>query len=269
MPFGTPIPFDKLTELDGKHWELYHVEEDYAENHDVAADNRDKLIEMIGQWYVEAGKYNVLPVDGRGVQRFAEQRPQIAEERTSYKYYPGTQSVASNAAVNVLNRPHSISADVEIPAEGAEGALLVHGGIDSGYCFYIKSGKLKWCHNYVSRERFYVESADAVPAGRHELRFEFEVTAPPDVPAGKGAAGRAQLYIDGELIGAADVPVTTPLALGLTSGVVCGRAPGAPVTPDYQPPFEFTGKIFKVTVDVSGELIEDDETTLKRLMAQQ
>ena len=269
MPFGTPIPFDKLTELDAKHWELYHVEEDFAENHDVAADNRGKLIEMIGQWYVEAGKYNVLPVDGRGTQRFAEERPQIAGERTSYVYYPKTQSVASNAAVNVLNRPHSITAEVEIPEAGAEGALLAHGGIDSGYAFYLKDGKLKWCHNYVAREYFYVESEEAVPGGHHELRFEFEVTGPPDVPGGKGAAGRAQLYIDGELVGQAGVPVTTPLAIGLTSGVICGRAPGAPVTPDYQPPFEFTGRIFKVTVDVSGELIEDDEVTLKRLMARQ
>ena len=94
MPFGTPIPYDKLTELDAEHWELYHVAEDFAENHDLAAEHRDKLIEMIGQWYVEAGKYNVLPVDGRGVQRFAEERPTIAKDRTSYTYYPGTQSVA-------------------------------------------------------------------------------------------------------------------------------------------------------------------------------
>jgi arylsulfatase len=95
------------------------------------------------------------------------------------------------------------------------------------------------------------------------------VTGPPDVAAGKGSPGQAQLYIDGDLVGQADVAVTTPLALGLTSGVICGRAPGARVTPDYEPPFDFTGKIHKVVVDVSGELIEDDEATLNRLMAQQ
>ena len=166
MPFGTPIPHDKLTELDAKHWELYHVAEDFAENHDVAADHRDKLIEMIGQWYVEAGKYNVLPVDGRGVQRFAEERPVIAGDRTSYTYYPGTQSVAANAAAKVLNRSHSITAFVEIPEGGAEGVLLAHGGVDSGYAFYMKDGRLKWCHNYVDKERFYVESTEPVPAGR-------------------------------------------------------------------------------------------------------
>ncbi len=267
--FGEPIPAGKLTELDAKGWELYHVEKDWTENHDVAAENRPKLIEMIATWYVEAGKYNVLPVDGRGVLRLADERPQIAIERTRYTYYPGTQGVPSNAAVRVLNRPHSITADVEIPPGDAEGVLLAHGGIDSGYSFYMKGGKLHWVHNYVSRTLYHVESVENVPEGRHKLRFEFEVTGEPDVARGKGVPGRAQLYIDRKLVGQVEVPVTTPLALGLTSGVTCGSAPGAPVTPDYKPPFEFTGKIYSVTVDVSGKLIEDKEAETRMVMARQ
>ncbi|KKH50726.1 arylsulfatase [Methanosarcina sp. 1.H.A.2.2] len=267
--FGEPIPAEKLAELDAKGWELYHIEKDWTESHDVAAENRPTLIEMIATWYVEAGKYNVLPIDGRGVMRLADERPQIATNRTRYTYYPGTQGVPSNAAVRVLNRPHSITADVEIPAGGAEGVLLAHGGIDSGYSFYMKGGKLHWVHNYVSRTLYHVESIENVPEGRHKLRFEFEVTGNPDLVRGMGAPGRAQLYIDGKLVGQAEVPVTTPLALGLTSGVTCGSAPGAPVTPDYQPPFEFTGKIYSVTVDVSGKLIEDKEAEMRIVMARQ
>ena len=78
---------------------------DFAENHDIAADNRAKLIEMIATWYVEAGKYNVLPVDSRGTSRFADERPKIAVDRTSYAFYPGTQGVPVNATANILNRP--------------------------------------------------------------------------------------------------------------------------------------------------------------------
>jgi len=269
MPFGTPIPAEKLTELDANNWELYHMAEDFSENHNVASENRGKLIEMIATWYVEAGKYNVLPVDGRGVLRMADDRPQIAINRTRYTYYPGTQSVPSNAAAKVLNRPHSITADVEIPAGGAEGVLLVHGGADGGYSFYMKGNKLHWVHNYVAREFYHVESVETVPEGHHKLRFEFEVTGQPDLATGKGAPGRAQLYIDGKLVGQTDVPVTTPLALGLTSGVRSGSAPGAPVTPDYEPPFEFTGTIYSVTVDVSGDLIVDNEAEMRQIMARQ
>ncbi len=64
--FGQPISADKLNELDATGWELYHVAEDFAENHNVAAANRDRLITLIGTWYAEAGKYNVLPIDGSG-----------------------------------------------------------------------------------------------------------------------------------------------------------------------------------------------------------
>ena len=101
---------------------------DRTQSDNVAAENRDKLIEMIAQWYVEAGKYNVLPVDGRGTARFAEERPQIAKDRTSYTFYPHTQAVPFNAGPRLLNRTHTITADLEIPDGGAEGVLVSFGG---------------------------------------------------------------------------------------------------------------------------------------------
>ena len=268
--FGTPISAETLTELDATSWELYHVAEDFAENHNVASENRPRLIEMIAQWYVEAGKYNVLPVDGRGQQRFADDRPQIASARESYVYYPGTQEVPVNAAPKIINRPHSITADVEIPSGGAEGVLISQGGIDGGYTFFVKDGKLQYVYNYVARNFYHVESNVDVPEGRHQLRYEFEVTAAPDILKGIGAAGRGQLYIDGELVGQVDMPVTNPIMLGLASGVAVGADPGAPVTLEhYKGPFPFTGTLHSVTIDVSGDLIEDDEATMRAIMARQ
>ena len=267
--FGEPIPAEKLTELDGNNWELYHVAADFAENHNVAADHRDKLIELIGTWYVEAGKYQVLPVDGRGVTRFAEERPQIAQDRTKYTFFPHTQSVPFNAGPRLLNRTHTITALVDIPEEGAEGALVSFGGNDGGYTFYVQEGKLHYVQNYVARDYLHVESVETVPAGRHALRFEFEVTGPPDIANGKGTPGRAQLYIDNRLVGNTEFPHTTPLSLGLTGGISVGADPGAPVAPFYQPPFEFTGTIHSVTFDVSGEVIKDEEAEMRMIMARQ
>jgi arylsulfatase len=291
--FGDPISAEKLTDLDANHWELYHVAEDFAENHNLAprkhlsglervgealglieetpeeAAHRAKLIELIGQWYVEAGKYNVLPVDGRGVERFAEERPQIAKDRTSYTFYPHTQSVPFNAGPRLLNRTHSITADVEIPEGGAEGALVSFGGTDGGYALYVQDGKLQYVHNYVARDFLHVAATEALPTGRHELRYEFEVTGPPDIANGKGTPGRAQLYIDGKLVGQAEFPHTTPLSLGLTGGITVGADPGAPVAPFYKPPFEFTGEIHSLTFDVSGDVIKDDEAEMRMIMARQ
>lgn len=267
--FGDPISKERLTDLDANSWELYHIDQDFAENHDVADEHRDRLISMIGTWYVEAGKFDVLPVDGRGTARFAEERPQIAVDRNSYTYYRGTQRVPTNAAPQLLNRPHSITVDVDVPSGGADGVLVAQGGTDGGFILLVQDGKPRWVHSYVALEFPTVVATEAIPEGRHEVRFEFEVTGEPDIANGRGTPGRGQIYIDGRLVGAAEVPITTPLSLGLTSGLGVGEAPGAPIFEGYEPPFEYGGVIHSVTIDVSGELIEDDEATLRRLMARQ
>ena len=266
--FGQPISAEKLSELDAKGWELYHIDEDFAENHNLAEGNRDKLIALIATWYVEAGKYEVMPVDGSGLARVMGEKPLVALPRESYAYRPGTQSVPFFAAPRLMNRPHSITASVEIPEEGAEGVLLSQGCAAGGYSLYMKEGKLHYVHNWVGRALYSVASEDDVPTGKHDLRFEFEPTGKPDLPHGKGAPGLMQLYVDGALVANAEAPTTTPFMLN-PGALTCGANPGSPVTPDYPSPFRFTGTLHEVIVDVSGELIHDPEAELRMHMARQ
>jgi arylsulfatase len=268
QPFGAPITTETLTELDTRHWELYHVAEDQAENRNLAAEHPDKLTELIAQWYVEAGKYNVLPVDGSAVERLMAERPQAAEPRDHYTYWPGTQSVPFFAAPRTLNRPHAITADVDIPPGGAEGVLLCQGSGVGGWSFYLQDGKLHYAHNYVRRALYQVSSSETVPSGRHQLRFEFEPTGKPDFSQGKGAPGRAQLYVDRQLAGQAEFPVTTPIGLNPGS-LTCGANPGSAVTPGYRSPFRFTGTLHALAVDLSGDLITDTESEMQLAMARQ
>ncbi len=177
-------------------------------------------------WYTEAGKYNVFPIDGSAVQRLMTERPQVAEPRTQYVYRPGTQTMPFWVGPRVLNRPHSITADAEIPAGGAEGVLLCQGSNAGGWSFYVKDGRLRYAHNYVGRATYQVSAPDPLPAGRHQLRFEFEPTGKPDLAQGKGAPGRAQLYVDGQLIAQNEFPVTTPVAFN-PGGLTCGANPGS------------------------------------------
>ena len=168
----------------------------------------------------------------------------------------------------MLNRPHSITAFVDIPDGGAEGVLACQGTAAGGYSFYIKDNKLHYVHNYVGRSLHSVSTPDALPTGKHELRFEFEPTGKPDLEQGRGAPGRLQLYVDGDLVANAETPVTTPFVLN-PGALSCGTNPGSPVTPDYTSPFKFTGHLEKVTIDVSGELIHDPEAELRAHMARQ
>jgi arylsulfatase len=247
---------------------LYHVADDFAENHNVAADDRDTLIALIGSWYVEAGKYNVMPIDGSGLARMVAEKPMAATPRDHYSYRPRTQSIPFNAAPRVLNRPHTITAFVEIPDDGAEGVLLCQGTAAGGYSLFVNEGKLHYVHNYVGRSLHRVSSPETIPPGQHELRFEFEPTGKPDLSTGRGAPGRLQLYVDKKLVAETDAPVTTPFAFN-PGAVSCGANPGSPVTPDYTSPFRFTGTLHRVDVDTSGELIIDSESEMRLAMARQ
>ena len=266
--FGEPISAETLARLDAEGWELYHIAEDPAENHNLAAEHRDRLIALIATWYVEAGKYDVMPVDGSGLARFASEKPLIAAPRDSFVYYPDTQSVPFFAGARVLNRPHSITADVEIPEAGAEGVLLAQGTSAGGFTFYVKDRRLHYTHNWVGRELMEVVSDAEVTTGKHELRYEFEPQGQPDPAKGHGMPGRFQLYIDGKLVGDREVACTTPFAFN-PGALTCGADPGSTVTDHYKAPYRFSGTLHTVTVDLSGELIHDPEAELKLHMARQ
>ena len=251
---------DMLRELDAKNWELYDLSKDPTETTDLAASNRPKLIEMIALWYTEAGKYNVFPLDSRGTMRFADERPELTKARKTYVYYPGhaddpgecrgeaPQQVAqshcrgrdsqgrrrgrADLPRRQCRRLHAVREGQEAPLRPQ---LCRRGGISS-------SSRTRTCRR--ARSRF---------------AYEFEKTGEPDLKTGKGAAGKAQLYINKKLVGETKLPYTVPLALGIGSGVFIGRNSGSPVSVLYGPPFEFTGVINEVTVDISGKLIDDSE----------
>ena len=265
---GGPITADILNELDANGWELYHVDEDPAEVHDLADKHPEKLQEMIARWYVEAGKYDVMPIDGSLFQRISMPRPAITKDRTTYTYYPGLGEVPMGNCPPTFNRPFSITAEVDIPTGGAEGVLLAQGGVTGGYTFYVQDKKLHYLYNYAGTQEFVVTSDADVPEGKVTLRYEFEPTRKADVMHGKGTPGNGTLHINGKLVGAVALPVTLPVLFGI-EGLSCGYDFGERVTHRYDAPFTFTGEIGSVTVDLAGELTKDSKAELKRLMAQQ
>jgi arylsulfatase len=266
---GAPITEDKLRELDARHWELYNVEADPAETENLAEKERGRLIEMIALWYVEAGKYNVLPIDSRLTLRFMEERPQLTRARKKYTYFPHTSAVPEKVCAAVLNRPHSITARVEIPKGGAEGVIVAMGSGSGGYALVMHDRKLHYIYNYVAAQEFVISSDHEVPEGSVEVRFEYEPTGKPDIKNGKGAPGKVELFFNRKTAGKGNLPVTIPLAFGLGGGLVVGRSTGFPVSPRFKSDCIFTGKIHDVVIDVSGDLIVDKESEMRTVMARQ
>jgi arylsulfatase len=268
-PFGTEITADLLEQLDANDWELYWLDEDPSECHNVAADHPERLQQMIQRWWTEAGRYGALPIAAAGLGRLAARRPSVGGPRKHYRFYPGGSPVPFAAAPRVAGRPHGIVADVASAPEGTSGVLLTHGNRHGGYALYVAGGHLHYVHNYLGLDRFKVSSAEPIPTGASELRFQFVPTGPADYLRGKGVPAHLRLYVDGRLVGVTEAPHTVPAIMGIV-GVSCGYAAFDTVVPaDYRAPFPFTGELTSVTLDVSGELVIDEQAEIDRLLAQQ
>jgi arylsulfatase len=243
---------DPSVAWDDDPWELYDLADDPTECHDLATEHPEKLRELVERWWVEAARSNVLPLDNAPFERlFGEDRPGH-HARDRYVYYPYGGPVTEEAAVNVRNRSHTITADVTMPDAGAEGILLAQGSILGGYALFVRDRRLHYAHNFVGLEVHGVASTVEVPAGDHTLGFRFTKTAE--------HAGRATLLIDGEDAGETVIPRFTPTRFSITGeGLCCGFDSGMPVVDEYRPPFRFTGKLHRVTVDVTGEPYVDPQ----------
>ena len=268
-PFGEPISAKTLAELDAEGWELYHVAEDPAENHDLAAEHRDRLIALIATWYVEAGKYDVMPVDGSGVPRMAGEKPLIAAPRDRFIYYPDTQSVPFFAGAAGAQPPAQHHRGCRDPRGGGRGCAARPRNLRRRL-HVLCQGQPAALHPQLGRSRA------AAPrlrcrADRGRTRAALRVRADrPARPHARATEHRAASSSTSTASSPATwtSPYTTPFAFN-PGGLTCGADPGSTVTDDYDAPFRFTGTLHTVTVDLSGELIHDPEAELKMHMARQ
>ena len=260
------IPFMEDVHFDDDVWELYHVAKDFSETDDLAEKFPDRLRQLQDLWWAEAGRYNVLPLDDRGMQRFFDPRPKPYKDRSEYIYYPYGAPIGEGVAVNVKNRSHTIAAEAVIPEEGAEGVLLSHGGRYGGYTFYLKDRRLHYIYNFLGMDQCRIVSDDELPSGKVKLEFQFKK----DDVEGIGPGGKGTLLCNGKKVGEGRIPRTIGVRYHLADdGFSCGYNSQSPVSDDYVSPFRFTGKLRRVIVTTEGEGYYDPELEFKIAIAQQ
>ena len=250
-------------------WELYDTTTDPTECHDLAAENPEKVQELITLWFHQAGLYNGLPLmDRTAVEVLADPtRPQMAPPRDRYVYYPDAAEVPETAAVNVRNRSYTIAVNVDIDAEDAHGVLFSHGARFGGHALYVKDRTLRYVYNFVGSKEQIITSSHVIPTGEHVLSAAF-VKEGDDMPT----TGTLTLYVDDEKVGEGPI-ITQPGNFSLVGeGLNVGKDPAEPITDDYAgtSPFAFTGgTIAEAVVDVSGEPFVDLEKEAFALMARE
>src|SRR5207244_6377820 len=124
----------------------------------------------------EAIKYHVLPLDDRLLERLNAAlvgRPDLMAGRTSLTVYQGMTGMSENVFINVKNRSHTITAEVEIPKDGANGVILAQAGRFGGWSLYLKDGKPTYTYNWLGLRQYTVAAPQALPGGKATVRFEF------------------------------------------------------------------------------------------------
>jgi arylsulfatase len=234
--------------LNDYKWELYNIAEDYSQNTDLSASNPEKLRELQNLFMEEAKKYQVLPLDNDILGRVMAPRPSATAGRTEFTYTGEISGIPAGNAPNPVGKSFSISAEVEIPADGAEGMLNTLGGRFGGYGLYLLKGKPVFVYNMLGFERFRWEGSEALPVGRHTVLFDFKYSGP-----GMAKGGTGVLSVDGKQIATKTIPHTVPAIMTIDESFDVGVDTRTGVDDnDYQPPFRFTGKLDKLTVKLEA-----------------
>ncbi len=241
----------KLAAFDDDTWELYNTITDWTQARDVSKEFPERLHELQRLWLIEAVKYNVLPLDDRLVERVDADlagRPKLIRGDTQV-LFGGMRRLGENVVLNTKNKSHSVTAEIVVPASGAQGVIVSQGGSTAGWSLYAYNGKLKYCYNLVGLKYFYAESAASLPVGPHQVRMEFAYD-------GGGLAKGAQftLYVDGKPDGQGRADATVPMVFSLDETCDVGCSTGTPVSPDYgSRDNEFNGEVNWVQIDLGND----------------
>jgi arylsulfatase len=237
--------FDPLT----AKWELYHIDQDFSQAENVANQHPDTVKKLEALFWKEAEKHKVLPLDWRAVERLNAElqgRPSLAGKRDRYTYFPGQIALPDGAAPPVLNKSFSVTANLDIPATGAEGMVFTHGGLTGGYGIYLRDGKAHFVYNMLAIERFTITSAK-LPNGKVTLVMRLAYDGK---PGELGKPATVTLTANGKKVGEGKLPRTVPLQFSLGEGLDVGTDTGSAVDFTYTLPFTFTGAVERVTVDL-------------------
>jgi len=230
-------------------WELYHLDEDFSECHDLAEKEPDLLRDLVALWFVEAGKYSVLPLDNRGNERHRDSKTTSGQRTRVLRVFPATTGIP-DYTINLKARSHSFEATVSSLQERHEGVLVAQGSAFGGYVLYVAGGRLVYHYNYLGLSSQRIISEDALPFGRDTLRLGVEVSF-----TGPGRAVAA-LTVDGRQQGLLELDRTITNTFGYGRDYLSvGQDLTGPVDAAYTGNFPFSGRLEHVDVTILGRAV--------------
>ena len=244
LPWVTGL--GSTTSFDQDKWELYDLTKDYSQYDDLAAKHPDKLKALEDEFWVQAEKYQVLPLDDRLTERLNPAlRPSLAEGRSVFTYYDQARLPDSAAAPATQNRSYAITAYVDVPQAGAEGVLVAAGGVAGGFSLFVRDGHPVYEYNFDGLRRVQFAADATLAPGPNVVRMEFRYDG-----GGLGKGANVTLLANDRKVAEGRLPVTIWVGKYSTDeSFDIGLDSGSPASNDYASPYDFTGTLHKVVID--------------------
>lgn len=238
----------------GQHpWELYNLNEDYSQAHDLAEKNPAKLKELVALFDSEAKRNSVYPLVPTRTRL-----PSPADGKTVFTYHAGVERIPLRVAPDLTSGSHTITADIQVPAKGVDGVIVAEGGRFGGFSLYVKDGKLVYDNNSFNASHHRIIASEPLPTGKVQIAFEFLADAKPlrvDTAPGRSViSGHGRLLVNGTLVGEGRLPHFGGFPY---ESLDVGSDLGSPVSTDYASPARFTGTIDKVTIELTTRKLSE------------
>ena len=243
--------FERFDEPIGQHpWELYNLEKDYSQAHDLAKENPEKLKELVQLFDEEAKRNNIYPL--APIPALLTQQA----EKKQLVLLEGASRIPELTGPRTTSRSHTITAEIEVPEGGAKGVVVTEGGRLGGYAIYLdEKGRVVYetsAHGHASGR---IVSADPLSVGKATITLDFaadgdDLNPIVKVARGLGRApqpGTARLSVNGKEVGTVQI---SDLVTDWHETLDVGADYGTSISDNYAVPFEFTGKIKSVTLDL-------------------
>jgi arylsulfatase len=234
------LPWEFKADFHAPAWELYDLRRDYAEAHDLAAEQPAKLKQLQAVFDAEAKKFKVYPIDPSIVGR-NHHPPGPPPGTDHYTYYgSGTGHLPNGVSPVTVNRTHTITALIEVPANGAEGVLVADGGRFAGYALYLDHSRPTYVYHNFNNSPVTITTAEALKPGPATIVVQFNYDG-----GGLGKGATVSLSVNGVNQASARLESTVPLVYSFEEAFDVGEDEFTPVGP-YTAPFRFSGKLFSL-----------------------
>lgn len=227
-------------------WELFHLDTDRSQNHDVAAQHPDKLKELKALWHEQAQQYQAYPLNDLSVfELVARGMVDLAGESSSAVFYPDTPATSTPLSGLIRGRSFALRVPLAVDSPDAQGVLFSQGSRSGGQVLYIADSRLHYVCNFAGQEQT-VHSDEPITQGNIVVGVLFERTG-----TGEGTftvVGDITLIIDGRKVGSAtgiQMAGFDPMQT-----VSAGRSVAYSVSSQYISPNPFHGGVIdQVSID--------------------